>query len=105
MDQLWKKAIAGGLNTEDKERIINAFLSRAKVSIPKHRQKVLTEAKISAKKAQDKKDEKKVTRLSGNSSAGSSGKPLGKINPKDVDWEQTSERDLLDGKAPVMRKK
>lgn len=103
MNILWKKAKANGFVTEGKESIINAFLSRAKVSIPKIRQQVLQEAKVSASK-ESKDGKKKPTRLSGNSSVGKSGQAVGKVDPKKVDWNETNERDLLDGKQPVMRK-
>lgn len=103
MNVLWKKAKSQGFVTEGKESLVNAFLSRAKVSISRIRQQVLSEAKVSAS-GKPKEEGKKPTRLSGNSSAGKSGQALGRVDPKKVDWNSTSERDLLDGKPPVMRK-
>jgi hypothetical protein len=105
MKQLWNKARTDGFVTEGKESIINAFLSRAKLTIPRIRQQVLAEAKVSAKQgSDDNKQNRKPTRLSGNNAAGKGAQPIGKVDPKAVDWNKTSERDLLDGKAPVMRK-
>lgn len=97
----WKKAKADGYSTEGKESIINAFLSRAKVAIPKHRQAVLAESKVSGNQPEKKKD---ATRISGSNSLGKSGQPVGKVDAKKIDWNATSERDLLDGKPPVLRK-
>ena len=94
INSLWKQAKSAGFTSEYKERISNAYLSRAKLLIPQVRQKVLFEAKVSAKlKTEDKK---RPTRISAGSGARS---PVGskKVDPKKIDWDKTSERDLLDG--------
>lgn len=103
MKVLWGKAKSTGYTTEGKESLINTFLSRAKGVIPKIRQQVLTEAKLSAKKESDDKPERKATRLSGNNSVGTGGKPGGRIDPKKVDWDQTTDRDVLEGKVTLRK--
>lgn len=101
MDLLWKKARASGYDSEGKERLITAFLSRAKEVVPKYRQQVLAENKLSAKEAKDKQEssgkKKEAVRIPASGTPGS-GKPAGKIDPKKIDWSKTSERDVLDGK-------
>lgn len=103
MDTLWKKAKAEGYTTEGKERLINTFLSRAKASVGKYRQQVLSEAKVSAKREDvGNNNGKKPIRLTNNAPGKSSG-IAGKLDPKKIDWSKTNERDLLDGKAPTMK--
>lgn len=95
---LWDRARKEGYTSEGKDRIINAYLSRAKLLVPKYRQQVLSEAKVSAKMKFDEKDKKETKRIP--SSDGSKSRSVGteKVDPKKVDWTKTSERDLLDGK-------
>lgn len=96
MDSLLRRAKSNGFTAEDKDRLINTFLSRAKAAIPKYRAQVLQEAKVSKK--QEGKDGKKPIRISGNAQS-SSGRIQGKVDPKRIDWNKTTERDLLNGKV------
>lgn len=98
MRGLWQKAASDGFTTEGKDRILAAFLSRAKVLIPKFRQEVLAEAKLNVGTKSAKKRAKRVS--GGSNSAPSSN---GKFDPKKVDWSKTSEADILAGKSPVMK--
>lgn len=95
INQLYKEARRAGFTSEYKDRIVNTYLSRAKLLIPKIRQAVLSEAKVQAK-INSQEPKKKATRITGTGAS----KPVGreKVDPKKVDWEKTSERDLLDGK-------
>lgn len=104
MHALWKKSKSDGYTTSGKESLINTFLSRAKGIIPKVRQQVLAEAKLTAKKATEDGDKKQPVRIPSNASSGRSGQPTGKIDIKRIDWTKTTEKDLLDGKAPVYKK-
>lgn len=97
IEHLYKQAKREGFTSIGKDRIINATLSRAKGLIPQIRQKVLTEAKVSAKEGH--KDGKKPIRVpSSGAQRGSDLKPGQKVDIKKVDMTKTSERDLLDGK-------
>lgn len=94
MNNLWKQARKAGFTTEWKDRITNAYLSRAKVLIPKLRQQVLSEAKVSSVRSGKNIDRPK--RIAGTSGVQNvANKP---VSAKKVDWDKTSERDLLDGK-------
>jgi hypothetical protein len=100
---LWKKAKDAGFTSSSKDSIVNAFLSRAKLLIPRHRAAVLSEAKVSATVSKDG-TKKKVKRVSGSSSIRSTtSSSASSVDPKKVDWNKTSERALLDGAKPVMR--
>lgn len=88
MNSLWKRAFQSGLTPEYKTRILQAFLSRAKEVLPTIRTKVRSEA-IGTAKA--KAPIKRVT------GAGTSSKPLGQVNPRKVDWNKTSDLDILNG--------
>jgi hypothetical protein len=93
INNLWKQARKDGFTSDWKDRIINAYLSRAKLLIPNFRQKVLAEAKISGIK--QRTERKEVKRIP--SGAPSSSYRGGKVDPKKVDWNQTDERAALDG--------
>ena len=94
---LWKQAKKEGFTTQSKDSISNAYLSRAKVLIPKIRQQVLSEAKLTVKTGDDKPpvDKKRIPSSgSTNASVAGAAKPA---NGKVIDWEATSEKDALDG--------
>lgn len=95
MVELWKKAEREEYTQFGKDSLTTAFLSRAKVLIPQHRQKVLAEAKIAAKNGGSGK--KKARRVpSSSSSVVDTGSK--KVDPKKVDWRQTTEAMALEGK-------
>lgn len=93
---LWKDAKAAGFPSSKKDSIINAYLSRARLVIPGHRNKVLSEAKVEAKA---KEGEKKPVRVPGGKSSVEVKGSAANIDFKKVDFSKTSERDLLDGKV------
>jgi hypothetical protein len=97
MRRLWEQAKKEGYTARGKDRIISAFLSRASVLVPKIRQKVLTELKVSLKESKETK--KEPTRIPSGGSVQRGIKPGQKIEKEKVDWSKTSERDLLDGKV------
>lgn len=100
MNNLWKQAKSTGYTSEGKDRIINAYLSRAKLLLSKARQKVLSDAKVSAKTGPNF-TKKKPTRIT--PSGASFTKVSGKVDAKNVDWNKTSERDMLDGKIATRK--
>jgi len=93
INNLWSQAKRAGFTTEWKDRITSAYLSRAKVLIPKIRQSVLAEAKINAKAGTS--INKKPVRIV---PSGTTQKSSGKVDIKSVDWDKTSEADFLSGK-------
>jgi hypothetical protein len=102
INNLWKQAKKDGFTSDWKDRIINTYLSRAKLLIPKFRQQVLSEAKLSAK-SDNGETKKRATRIpsSGSSASPSSSYRGGKVDPKKVDWSKTDERAMLDGKITL----
>lgn len=99
---LYNKAKAEDFTTEGKDRIINAYLSRAKVLISKYRQQVLTEEGLTVKEPAEKKVEEKPTRIPSSNSGKQQGiKPGQKVDPTKVDWNKTSERDMLEGRVTM----
>jgi predicted HTH transcriptional regulator len=99
MNNLWKQAAAQGFTSEGKDRITNAYLSRAKLLIAKYRQQVLSEAKVSAKIRPGNVQKRQATRITPSSTSVS--RIPGKIDGKKVNWDKTSERDMLDGKVSL----
>lgn len=97
MNSLWRQAKAAEYNDEWKDRIVNAYLSRAKALVPKHRQKVLAEAKLNVK-TEEGKEKKEAKRVIPSNQTGNRSLGQGKIDPKKIDWNKTDERAMLDGK-------
>jgi len=97
-NNLWKQAKNNGFTSNWKDSIINAYLSRAKLLIPKVRQQVLAEAKLDAKIKSESEEgrEKKRIPTTSTSQRNFTG---GKIDKSKVDWDKTSERDIWDGKV------
>lgn len=96
---LWDKARKAGFTTDWKDSIQNAYLSRAKVLIPKIRQQVLSEAKLSGKAI---KETIRPVRIPTSGSTQRSGS--GKVDVKKLDMSRpNAERELLEGKM-VLKK-
>lgn len=88
MNSLWGRAFKSSFTGDWKERIINAYLSRAKKLIP------VVSRKIAPLIPKDRKThEKRVTSSSPSSHNSNSKVP----NAKVIDWNKTSDRDFLDG--------
>ncbi|HJS83049.1 MAG TPA: hypothetical protein VJ742_09480 [Nitrososphaera sp.] len=99
VNDMWKKAKAAGFTTEWKNRLTSAYLSRAQVLIPKYRQQVLAEAKVSAK-LKPGEDKKKPIRVAAGASSVNRSIPS-KVKGKNVDWNKADERSMLDGNIPM----
>lgn len=93
MLKLWKAAESGRFSREHADRIITAFLSRAKQLIPEIRTKVKKEA-LGVKSRSDN-GRGKTTRRDTNT--GTSGRTTSSSikNPKDINWRKTSDMDIL----------
>ena len=100
MTSLWSQAKRAGFTPDWKDRIQLAALSRAKGLLPNIRKQVLVEAGITpSSKTNTNKPIRVVPGSVSNSSL--SNRP----KTKDVDWSKTSELDVLQGRAPVMKKR
>lgn len=97
-DGLWKKAKANGYRNDDKSRILNASLARAKSLIPGIRRKLIGEALGSSPLEADKRREKAELAAS-RREPGSQGREAG-LKPKNpsakkIDFKRTSDMDIL----------
>jgi len=104
INNLWSQARKEGYTSKSKERIINTYLSRAKLLIPSKRQAVLGEAKLSSKNLinDERSEQKRATRIPSSSSAVN--RPSGKVDAKKIDWNKVdSERAMLDGNVPMKK--
>lgn len=89
MNSLWKRAMQSGLSAEHKARIMEAFIGRAKELLPQIRSKVRSEAMGISKPSSNSKTIKRST------GTGAPTKSSGQINPHKVDWNKTSDLDIL----------
>lgn len=96
MNSLWKRANQTGLNPEMKERLVQAYIARAKELIPVIKGRVRQSA--SGKKVEAKSSPK---RMSGNAAVTKTGAVPS--NPKQIDWKSTSDLDILSGKANLRK--
>lgn len=88
-DSLWKQAFKSGFTGDWKERILSAYLSRAKKLIP------VVSRKIAPFIPKERKvNEKRIPSNSSGSRSSSSNVP----SSKDINWNKTSDRDFLEGK-------
>ena len=98
MDSLWTKARRSGRTDEDKARIISAYLARAKSLIPSLRSKYVSEVlgqkvKISAKRKET--SETSESRRESGSQGRSSNGATKNYNPKSINFNKTSDEDIL----------
>lgn len=101
MQQLWLQAKKADFSPEWKDRIITAFLSRAKGLTSKHRQEVLTEAGITVEAAKKEEKGKPPIRIPAGAPRGTN--TAGPIDTKKVDYKKVDERALLDGGTVPMK--
>jgi len=88
MNSLWKRAMQSGLSAEHKARIMEAFIGRAKEVLPGIRAKVRSEAMGITKP--------KTTTIKRSTGTGAPAKSSsGQLNPRKVDWNKTSDLDIL----------
>lgn len=102
MNSLWSKAAKDGYKGDWKARIISAYLARAKSLVPTIRTRLVSEASgttSDASKGKLKIMEKTASRRetgSGGRDANRNGSKT--YDPKTIDWDKTSDADLLDDK-------
>lgn len=101
INHLWDQAKRNGFTSDWKDRIINAYLSRARLLIPPVRQAVLSEAKLNAKMGVVEAKEKTRIPSSGSAVNRQSG---AKIDSKKIDWSKAGdERSMLEGNIPMKK--
>jgi hypothetical protein len=93
ISRLWKASLTERLSDKSADRIITAFLSRAKQLIPEIRSKVKAEALGSKQKATNGAG--KTTRREVNTGTGSGKNKTGIPNKKDINWKKQSDMDIL----------
>lgn len=86
MDSLWKRARLNGLTQEHKARILQTYLGRVKEILPVIRSKVRSTA------TGETKVKTAIKRPTGTGTGTQSPQPL---NPRKVDWNKTSDLDIL----------
>lgn len=107
INSMWKQAYKAGLPKDWTDKIVSAYLSRAKVLVPAIRSKLRAEALAdrSAKSQENaQKSEEAVAR--GKDVSGTGATPKGNnSNPtaKQVDWSKTSDEDLFSDKITLKR--
>jgi hypothetical protein len=97
MDNLWKRA-EKARSAEDKNSIINAYLSRAKQLVVTAKNKILTEIRGDGAPPRTNKQQSEKRREPSAAGRNSGGKPT-QIDAKNVDWTKTSDADFLNGKV------
>jgi hypothetical protein len=108
-DRLWKDAKSNGYRSDDKSRIINASLARAKSLVPSIRRGLIAEALGSSPLENGKRREKLET-INSRREPGSSGREAAvrdrMPSAKGIDWKKTSDLDFLnDNYVPKGQKK
>lgn len=96
MEMLWNHAAKNGFSRQWKARIANAVLARANSILPRVAAKVKAEAIGNGPSKPQKRKDVPV-----------SGRPGGKspsLSPKSIDWKNTSDMDILNGR-PKLRNK
>lgn len=108
MNSRWSRAEKDGFSGAAKDKIVAAYLARAKSLIPSVRDKVRSSMLGTKEKAGERKREEVVRRseerpeVSGRS--GGSGSKSGKYSSRDIDWTQTSDLDLLNDNVTLKRR-
>lgn len=105
VNSLWAKA-KGNYTNEFKSKIISAYLERAKSLVPSIRRRVLADALgMTAEKSREKLEQNQRTQQ--RREPGSQGRPAGNStrvhNAKSIDWNKTSDMDLLNGNVTTKK--
>lgn len=89
IDRFWNEARRNGGNSKLKASIVNTFLARAKQLVPSVRSKLLTEVRGATPKS---------PAINHSSSGGRAGNANGApVSAKDIDWNRTSDLDMIRG--------
>lgn len=91
MKSLWKRAYNSGFTGDWKERIVNAYLSRAKELIPGISRKVTPFVPRKVERSERRIPNSREHKPTGNSTP----------SAKEIDWNRTSDRDFLEDNIKV----
>lgn len=104
MDRLWANARRASYAKGHTSRIISAYLERAKQVLPKHARKVREENKLKTGQpsgnGQSRENNEPPPRPHGHGNAPRP-RTIRDANPRSIDWNKTSDMDLLSGKATL----
>lgn len=108
MSLLWKRAGQGGYGSDHESQIVTAFLGRARQILPairqKARQQALTRSTANGAGQEGNEPRKKKQVPPGGQNRQTESGGTGKhIDPKRINYQKTSDMDLLDGKAVLKR--
>jgi hypothetical protein len=110
VQRLWANARRSSYAQGHTSRIISAYLERAKQLLPKHARKVREELNISDSRPNggersprpvQRREQGPAARPNGGSQA--SPKTIRDTNPRSIDWNRTSDEDILSGKARLRK--
>ena len=107
VNALWKRA-NGNYTNDIKSKIISAYLERAKSLVPSIRRRVLSDALgMSPEKSREKLEISRQTQS--RREPGSQGRPSGSNtrthSAKSIDWNKTSDMDLLNGNIELKQRR
>lgn len=104
MNALWELAARHGFAREYRKKLVETYLRAANSKMPAIRAKLRGEVLAKSPAAGPKKEV--IRRPPGSKvAANNSGKvPLGKLDPKKIDWSKTSDRDILAGRVTLKTK-
>lgn len=95
MNALWKRAQGAGFSNEHRARIASTYLARAKTLIPAVRSRIRREV-LGQQTQEEPKSNTTRHVVSGGAPTSTRGIPR---DPKKINWDKTSDLDLLRGKA------
>ncbi len=114
VERLWTNARRSSYANGHLSRITSAYLDRAKQVLPKHARKVREENNISdGDKGRSKDERRPETRRDNNdrpaprpgSGGNSSPRTIRDTDPRKIDWQRTSDEDILGGKAVLRQRR
>jgi hypothetical protein len=97
MSSLWKQARKLGYSKESTDRLVSAYLSRARQLLPEIRNKIRSEA------LSGKSEEKSTHSRRDISGGGQQRFSRDVVDPKKIDYSKTSDRDILDGRVTTRK--
>lgn len=101
MGRLWTAAKRSQYSRGHISRIVSAYLERAKMVLPRLAQKVREEHSISKQKGALPPRPQVQPRPSGGQPG--QGRSLRETNPRKIDWQRTSDQDILSGRARLRK--
>lgn len=103
MTELWQKASRSRYSKDAKAKLVAAYLSRSKQLVGPIRRRLVSEAvgESSKKAGKQQRDRRPYVRSKGKTRENPNWRPK---TAKDVDWNRTSDLDILEGRAKPRRR-